>query len=83
MKVKELIARLNELDPEDIVVMSKDSEGNSYSPLADIDSCVYAAETTWNGEIGLRELTDTHREQGYTEDDLVEGENAVCLWPTN
>lgn len=52
MKVKELIRKLQKEDPESVVVLQSDSEGNGYSPLADVDSdAVYIPETTWSGKV--------------------------------
>jgi len=84
MKVKELKELLAQFNDEDIVILSKDSEGNNFSPLSDIEECSYKAETTWYGEIGLRELTDEDIKNGYSEEDIFEdGENAIVLWPVN
>lgn len=84
MTVKELIEHLSECDPGDIVIMSKDGEGNCYSPLSAINNTsVYVAEDTWWGEIGLRKLTDYHRDLGFAEEDVKDGEPCVVLWPTN
>lgn len=84
MKVRDLIAALRQCDEDSIVVMASDSEGNSYSPLAGVSTAKYRAETTWSGEVGLAELTDADREQGYSEEDVIEdGEFAVVLEPTN
>ena len=33
------------------IVMSKDAEGNDYSPLADAGEYMYEATSTWSGEI--------------------------------
>lgn len=52
MKVKQLIKKLQKHDPEKIVIMSKDSEGNYFSPLADMSKENYIPETTWAGELG-------------------------------
>lgn len=69
MTVKELIAELSELPPNALVVMSRDAEGNGYSPLSTLDTCHYTAETTWRGEID------------DDEDPHPDGINAVALWP--
>lgn len=50
------------------VVISKDSEGNVFSPFSSADSGDYEPECTWSGD--------------YRETDLPGG-NAVCLWPVN
>jgi hypothetical protein len=81
--VEKLIKELQQMDPKRIVVMSKDSEGNSFSPMADLGECSYAEETTWSGSIGLEKLTEKDRKAGYSEGDVVKGKPAVCLWPTN
>jgi hypothetical protein len=84
MVVRELIEQLQKEDPERLVVMSKDSEGNSFSPLYQYTTDAYRAETTWRGEIGLEELTEEAKKSGYTEEDVIEdGQKALVLWPTN
>ena len=85
MKVKDLLEVLSHLDPERVVILSKDSEGNGHSPLAALtmENCNYSAESTWHGNIGLEKITDELREQGYSEDDVIEGEKCIVLWPTN
>lgn len=89
MKVKELIKLLEGSDPEALVVMSKDAEGNSYSPLAEIDNDnnVYVPETTWQGEIMLKELRPQDIRAGYEIDEVAtdepDKEDCVILWPTN
>lgn len=86
MKVKELIELLKEQDGEREVVMSTDGEGNSYSPLSDISTAGYRADSTWSGEIGPEEWTDKMEEDGYDEEDVYNGEGdvpALVLWPIN
>jgi hypothetical protein len=86
MTVRELIERLQQENPDDMVVMSKDAEGNHHSPLETVSQCVYVAETTWFGETYPRELTDDDRADGWSDDDLYDGDNgvnAVHLWPVN
>jgi hypothetical protein len=81
MKVKELIELLVGINPEMEIVMSADSEGNSYSPLrvVDTDSNNYDSDER---EIGLRSLTPDLEKQGYSEEDVMEnGEPVVVLWP--
>lgn len=68
MKIKALIKKLSKLNPELNVVMSKDAEGNSFSPIADLELCHYEPDSTWSGEIH----------------DCGKGkETAVVFWPTN
>jgi hypothetical protein len=78
------IAKLDHLPGETLIVMSKDGEGNGYSPLADLDEAMYAAETTWYGE---RYLSDEQRAAERDPDDYSQAPDdavpAVFLWPTN
>lgn len=83
MRVKELIELLQNMPQDALVIQSKDSEGNVYKPVDDISLGRYRAETYWYGEFGLDCLTEIHREQGYTEEDVIEGPLAVCIWPIN
>ena len=77
MKVKELIEILKECDPEDLIVLSKDPEGNGYKEARTYDMCRFT-----EGEIGLRELDEEHKELGYEKEDVFdEGEDCIVLWP--
>lgn len=83
MTVAELIELLKTVEQDRIVVMSKDSEGNGYSPLSGIFTAAYGAESTWSGEIGLEKLTEDDIKQGYSEEDVIEGVPCIVLQPTN
>jgi hypothetical protein len=73
MKVKELIELLQTLPADSEVILSKDSEGNRFSPLCDYSDAHYQAETTWSGEIW-------DDEEAEPPEDAVP---CVVLWPTN
>lgn len=80
VRVGALRAALDGLDDDLLVVMSKDGEGNGYSPLSEVDLLHrYLAETTWMGEIFNPEAEDDEDELYEVED----GERCVVLWPTN
>lgn len=88
MTVKELIIALLDCNMDDLVIMSKDAEGNSYSPLADLDSnWAYEPTTTWYGEVGLRRLTPEMLDRGFTEEDYYMATEkmtpCVILGPVN
>ena len=84
MTVKELIEALSKEDPNRIIVMSRDAEGNGYSPLADWWLGAYKAETTWSGEVGLEKLDETAKTAGYGEEDVIaDGTPAIILCPVN
>jgi hypothetical protein len=60
--------------PEDArIILSKDIEGNDYSPLAQVEEGIYEPYSTWSGE--FYGLDDT--------DDTESGERVVALWPIN
>lgn len=71
MTVGQLRARLAGYHDDLPIVMSKDAEGNGYSPLEDVEATLYVAHTTWSGEC---------YPDWYAPDNAVD---AVCLWPGN
>ena len=83
MNVRTLINLLQEVNPDREVIMSKDAEGNSYSPLHLLWFGAYRADG-WSGEVGLENLTDEDKDAGYSEEDVItDGVPAVVLTPTN
>ena len=76
MTVKELIKKLQKEDPNRIVVLSIDEEGNGFKELADVQTASYQ-----DGETGLEKLTPELKKQGYSEEDLLDGTPAIVLWP--
>ena len=84
MTVKNIKELLKEYDDDDIVVLSEDSEGNGFSPLADISVAVYVNEYGTNGDTYIRRLTQGLIDAGFAEEDLYHGpggENCIVLWP--
>jgi hypothetical protein len=70
------------------IVLSKDAEGNGFSPLADAGESMYSAETTWSGDVhptpeDLAELIAGGG--GWTEEDAAPdgAERVVVLGPVN
>lgn len=77
MTIDKLIAQLEQYDGSRIVVMSKDSEGNDFSPICDISPCTFD-----DGEVFIEELTEELIEEGYTEDDTRPGAAlAIVFYP--
>lgn len=86
MTVRDLMTELAKHDPDALVVMFKDGEGNNVSPLYEATAGHYVPDTAWTGDIVFLTLTDELRELGYAEKDAYDGEDAqpaVCLWPVN
>lgn len=69
MKVRDLIKELEKVNPDLDVVLSKDSEGNCYSPIAHADVGQYEPESTWSGE--------------WNQECSASDINSVCLFPVN
>lgn len=75
IKIKELIAELSKFDPELMVIMSKDAEGNRYMELSGIGLMYF----------------DRSNDDAYTESDLEDAdfgvpdkegfEKSICFWP--
>lgn len=91
MNVKELKELLSTLDDDAFVIMSKDAEGNNYSPLDDYSNQYrYNADSTWSGELTSETECAVYRaEEGlkgpcdHTDCRYGEGVKAVVLWPVN
>lgn len=86
LTVKKLIKQLQAIEDQDrVVVMSKDGEGNGYSPLADFYEAAYLADSTWSGEVGIEALTEELEEDGFSEEDVMPPNAKPCivLSPTN
>jgi hypothetical protein len=87
MKVKDLIEQLKDVDPDRTVIMSKDAEGNGYSPLYNMSEEIYCPDSTYSGEVYIEKLTDELRKLGYTDEDLAPEDDrnlkALVLGPTN
>ena len=75
-----MIAELQQVDGDKLVVLQKDGEGNDYSPLYGVDdACGYVPYNTWSGEIyEFGELVDD--EDTYDGGDIVP---AFVLYPVN
>jgi len=52
MTVQELQSILRQCNPADKVVLSKDVEGNNFSPCEEATEGRYEKETDWSGEFG-------------------------------
>lgn len=79
MKARELARQLL-LTPDLEVLKSSDDEGNSYSAVDSVDVCRMNDDTDYEIEVGLAELTDDLRRQGFTQEDVCDGPKVVVLW---
>ena len=86
MLVKELIEILQSMPQDSIVILQKDSEGNGYSPLYDVDSdAIYVKETDWYGEVKSTQWTadEAGMEEKMWTIEKVISPACVVLSPTN
>lgn len=85
MTVKELIIELQSFYPDTQVILQKDSEGNAYSPLSGVEgeNLVYVPDSTYSGGVKFKKFTPELRQQGYSYDDVGDGESCVVLYPIN
>ena len=78
IKIKNLIEELQNLNPEEYIVMASDTEGNSYGFLEGI----YINHKIHDGSVGLAELTPELKEEGYDEEDVMDmGIPCVVFYP--
>ena len=79
MKVKQLKEILVDLPDEMEVVLSKDGEGNNFSPLAECEEGLYDPDSTWSGSFYSLDILgdDDYSQPGN------EAKAAIVLWPTN
>ena len=77
MTVAELIFELQQYPGELQVVLSKDAEGNNFSPLAEMGPGVYEPDTTYSGDF----TSEHHVVEQYGDDEAAM--NSLCLWPVN
>lgn len=77
MTVRELMELLATLPADLPVVLSKDAEGNRFSPLSDWSAGRYEPDSTWSGEFY------TWEDHAGTKEIAIGDSNAICLWPVN
>ena len=81
MTVKQLIEELSKLNPEAIVVKASDDEGNSYQEVTEVNTNnAISNPGEYYVEFGFLELNEQLIREGFTEEDLVEGPEAVVLY---
>ena len=82
MTIKELIEELQE-HPEDLqVLLSSDSEGNSFRKL-EIGGISHASASdieSFDIDVGIPKLTLELQQQGYTTDDVYDNQ-VIVLYP--
>ena len=80
--VAEMMDILSQMDPNAIVILARDAEGNGYYEFDSIDSdgTMYIPDRLGHGEIKYAVLTDEMKDNGYGSDDLAEtGQGIPCV----
>lgn len=86
MTVRELIELLQQIENKDrVVIMGADAEGSRHSLLYSTWEGNHKpwGDCPWYSDVGVEALTEKLQCQGYTEEDVVVGEPALILVPTN
>jgi hypothetical protein len=87
LKVRDLIEILETADPNSIVILACDAEGNGYSPVVEEYSTgVYIPDTTWSGEFysapDESACFDSEDQEQYDDFEQL-GIKAIVLYPVN
>jgi hypothetical protein len=86
MKVKELIEVLKTMNPEAILILQRDSEGNGYRDLCGADdNNFYVRESSWYGEVydGDWSCDDACMTEEEWKELKKNSEKCVVLYPIN
>ena len=83
MTVFELMAALSELNPDALVVLSSDRDGNGHSPLDVVDQSTYVPENTWSGELWDPEYDEADEKDEEAWERPEGAVPCVVLWPVN
>lgn len=87
MKVKDLLEQLNyynDINPNMEIIISRDSEGNGYSPLCQVDDAYYVPNSKYSGEVYYEyNLQEEPEEYGDYADEIRSNPLALILYPNN
>lgn len=79
MTVGDLIAELQKIEPNTLVVQSTNAEGSGFSPTYTLNTGLYTPYSTWHGEFHDAETADGAEPYIPEPGD----HHAVCIWPTS
>jgi hypothetical protein len=88
MNKADLLKMLDGIALDAEIVLSKDGEGNSFSPLADHSVGYYVPDSTWSGRYYPHPVRDPEYygsiKKGWAQLDDMDGKSfCVVLWPVN
>lgn len=78
--VRELVEQLSAMDPDRVVIMQDDAEGNGYRllRLAD-DNAAYIPSAGWSGSVKRQSLDEEDIAAGFGEEDIAPAEAVPCV----
>ena len=80
MKVHELIQQLSNADPDSEVILSRDSEGNGYSPVGTLEMAM-PYDSWYGGAVYNPSDEDEMLSDCWTQDEWDELPRVVVIWP--
>lgn len=83
MKVKELIQLLQEKDPDMLIILAKDEEGNGYCGVEAIGTGVFHEDILYADFAEFEEDISYHFNINSSMKDIIkkEANECVCIWP--
>ena len=80
MKVKQLKNLLNDFDDNMEVIVSRDEEGNGFSPLYVVEQGYYLPDCDYFGDVFCEQDIEDMKKDGEMINNL---QDAIILWPKN
>lgn len=81
MKVRELIEALSKQNPDDLVVLSQDAEGNGYSSVWDLAVSYVEPDYTGGRLEGVLSAEDIEDDSDEDYGELDDYTRVVTIWP--
>ncbi|MFI6938847.1 hypothetical protein ACIBI4_06215 [Streptomyces sp. NPDC050418] len=82
--LRAVLAGLEGVPGDTPVILSKDAEGNRFSPLVEVEHAMYLADSTYSGE---RYISEAERLAKPDPEEYAEAPEdavpAIFLWPVN
>jgi predicted Abi (CAAX) family protease len=85
MKIIDLKKIIEHLPDDMEIIIQKDSEGNDFSPLSEVDdNCIYIPDSTWSGDVYSKEFSADDMLMSEDEWEEMKKKPSVCvLVPVN
>lgn len=80
MKVKDLISLLKTFDPNEVVKLASDADGNAFRGVADVNSIRLSDDNEYYFDEDDDDEDGSEDELDFS-DDAVDTKTVVCIWP--